>query len=67
MILDSKKIPYEKLDIAASTACKDKMREISGDPKALPPQISNGDTYCGVREPYICLYTNAYYNIQTVY
>ena len=48
MILESKKIPYNKLDVAADTDLRDKMRGIIGDPKALPPQLFNGDTYCGV-------------------
>ena len=48
MILDAKKIPYEKIDIAASEAGKAKMREVVGDPKALPPQLANDDQYCGV-------------------
>ena len=48
MILDGKKIQYEQIDVAASEEAKKKMRELIGDPKALPPQIFNGDTYCGV-------------------
>ena len=48
MILDSKKIEYEKCDVAASEDFKKQMREVSGDPKALPPQLANGDQYCGV-------------------
>lgn len=51
-ILSSKKIEFEIVDVAASEDDKAKMREIIGDPKALPPQIFNGDMYCGVR---ICL------------
>ncbi|RDD39194.1 SH3 domain-binding glutamic acid-rich-like protein 3 [Trichoplax sp. H2] len=47
MILDSKKIQYEKIDIATSEDMKKKMREMSGDPKALPPQLFNNSTYCG--------------------
>ncbi|XP_057679123.1 SH3 domain-binding glutamic acid-rich-like protein 3 [Corythoichthys intestinalis] len=47
MILDSKKIDYERIDIAADDGAKAKMRELVGDPKALPPQICNGDQYCG--------------------
>ena len=43
MILESKKIPFQKLDIAADETLKTKMREIAGDPKALPPQLANGD------------------------
>ena len=48
MILESKKIPFEAIDIALQSNDKDKMREIVGDPKALPPQVCNGITYCGV-------------------
>ena len=48
MVLGSKKIPYEKIDIAASDEDKAKMREVVGDPKALPPQLCNDDQYCGV-------------------
>ncbi|XP_051909467.1 SH3 domain-binding glutamic acid-rich-like protein 3 [Hippocampus zosterae] len=47
MVLESKKIPFERVDIAASDADKELMRSIVGDPKALPPQICNGNTYCG--------------------
>lgn len=49
MILDSKKISYNKIDVAASEDTKAKMRELIEDPKALPPQLFNGDTYLGVR------------------
>ncbi len=48
MILDGKKIPYEKVDVAADEKGKKQMRELMGDPKAVPPQLFNGDTYCGV-------------------
>ena len=48
MILDSKKIEYEKHDVSASEEIKKKMRKIAGNDKALPPQLCNGDTYCGV-------------------
>ena len=48
MILDSKKIKYEEVDVAADSEAKEKMRALIGDNKALPPQIFNGDTYCGV-------------------
>ena len=50
MILDAKKIKYESVDVAASEDGKKKMREIVGSPTALPPQIANGDTYCGVSD-----------------
>lgn len=48
MILDSKKIDYDKVDIAGNDAAKEKMREIMGDPHGLPPQFTKGDTYLGV-------------------
>ena len=48
MILSSKKIEVEYIDVAASDDAKQKMRELSGNPKALPPQIFNDDQYCGV-------------------
>ncbi|XP_071772293.1 SH3 domain-binding glutamic acid-rich-like protein 3 [Centroberyx gerrardi] len=47
LILDSKKIPYKAVDIAQSGEDKEEMRRKAGNPKALPPQICNGDTYCG--------------------
>ena len=50
MILEAKKIPFELIDVAADESAKKRMREIAGDPKALPPQLTNGDQYCGVRE-----------------
>ena len=36
------------IDVAASEEEKKKMRDIAGNPKAIPPQICNGDQYCGV-------------------
>lgn len=50
MILGAKKIEFEVVDIAASEEAKKKMRDIIGNPKALPPQIFNDDQYCGVSE-----------------
>lgn len=62
MILDSRNIEYEVIDIAEPTKedLKDFMQtnatSLGGtacDPKprhALPPQIFNGDSYCGVRK-----------------
>lgn len=47
LVLDSKKIEYEKIDISAGEAVRQEMRDKVGDPKALPPQLFNGDTYCG--------------------
>ncbi|XP_029966597.1 SH3 domain-binding glutamic acid-rich-like protein 3 [Salarias fasciatus] len=46
-ILDSQKIYYIKVDISQSSDDKDKMRKLASDKTALPPQICNGDSYCG--------------------
>ena len=56
MILEAKKIEFEKLDIAASEDLKKKMRDLIGDPKALPPQLFNDDQYCGVSDDVSVLY-----------
>jgi len=37
------------IDVAASEEAKQRMRDLSGNPKALPPQIFNEEQYCGVR------------------
>eukprot|EP00794_Sanderia_malayensis_P000286 gene286-912_t len=47
MVLESKKIPFIAIDIAASDEEKQKMRELAGNPSALPPQLCNGNEYCG--------------------
>ena len=54
MILDSKRIEYEKVDIAGNEAAKEKMRQVMGDPAGLPPQLTNGDVYLGVSS---CVHT----------
>ncbi|XP_010737633.2 SH3 domain-binding glutamic acid-rich-like protein 3 [Larimichthys crocea] len=46
-ILQSKKIPFECVDVTQDPADRDLMRKMAGDPTALPPQICNGDVYCG--------------------
>ncbi|XP_031568536.1 SH3 domain-binding glutamic acid-rich-like protein 3 [Actinia tenebrosa] len=46
-VLDGKKIPYTILDISSDADLRTKMRELMDDEKALPPQIFNGDQYCG--------------------
>ncbi|XP_037541343.1 SH3 domain-binding glutamic acid-rich-like protein 3 [Nematolebias whitei] len=46
-VLTSKKIPYETKDITQNSADKDAMRKKAGNPTAMPPQICNGDVYCG--------------------
>ncbi|XP_016359313.1 SH3 domain-binding glutamic acid-rich-like protein 3 [Sinocyclocheilus anshuiensis] len=45
--LDSKKIKYFAVDIAESTDLKEEMRKKVGNPSAMPPQVFNGDKYCG--------------------
>ncbi|XP_029352824.1 SH3 domain-binding glutamic acid-rich-like protein 3 [Echeneis naucrates] len=46
-VLQSKNIPFEAVDISQDSANKDLMRKRAGNPTALPPQICNGDIYCG--------------------
>ncbi|GAA6234232.1 SH3 domain-binding glutamic acid-rich-like protein 3 [Lates japonicus] len=46
-VLSSKNIPYKLVDISQNSDDKDLMRQRAGDPTALPPQICNGDVYCG--------------------
>ncbi|KAM4712635.1 SH3 domain-binding glutamic acid-rich-like protein 3 [Anableps anableps] len=46
-VLSSKKIPYKTVDITQNSEDKDLMRKKAGNPSALPPQIFNGDVYCG--------------------
>ena len=48
MILDSKKIDYDKVDIAGNEGAKQKMREVMGNPTGLPPQLIKGNTHLGV-------------------
>lgn len=48
MILESKKIDFEEVDISTNSELKDKMRDIAGSPQAMPPQIARGKTYLGV-------------------
>uniref|UniRef100_A0A4W6E2U7 Uncharacterized protein n=1 Tax=Lates calcarifer TaxID=8187 RepID=A0A4W6E2U7_LATCA len=47
-VLSSKNIPYKLVDISQNSDMKDLMRQRAGNPTALPPQICNGDVYCGV-------------------
>ncbi|XP_026055752.1 SH3 domain-binding glutamic acid-rich-like protein 3 [Carassius auratus] len=45
--LDAKKIKYFAVDIAESSDFKEEMRKKVGNPSAMPPQVFNGDKYCG--------------------
>ncbi|KAK6175243.1 hypothetical protein SNE40_013748 [Patella caerulea] len=51
-VLKAKHVDYELIDIASCEGKKDEMREKMGDPTALPPQIFNGDIYCGNYEAF---------------
>ncbi|XP_048860140.1 SH3 domain-binding glutamic acid-rich-like protein 3 [Brienomyrus brachyistius] len=46
-ILESKSIPYELVDISVGNEVREEMRSKAGNPTAVPPQIFNGDQYCG--------------------
>lgn len=47
MILDSKKIDYDKVDIAGNDAAKQKMRDLMGNQTGLPPRLTKGETDLG--------------------
>ncbi|XP_072903724.1 SH3 domain-binding glutamic acid-rich-like protein 3 [Hemitrygon akajei] len=46
-VLEVKRINYKPIDISVSEALLEEMRSRAGDPNALPPQIFNGNNYCG--------------------
>nr|XP_057912748.1 SH3 domain-binding glutamic acid-rich-like protein 3 [Doryrhamphus excisus] len=46
-VLESKNISFQQVDISQNSADKDLMRNKANDKSALPPQICNGDVYCG--------------------
>ncbi|XP_036405849.1 SH3 domain-binding glutamic acid-rich-like protein 3 [Megalops cyprinoides] len=45
--LDANKIQYKAVDITQGSEVKEEMRKKSGNPSAMPPQVFNGDVYCG--------------------
>ena len=47
-VLKANDIQFELIDICTDTSLRGEMREKMGDPTAIPPQIFNGDNYCGV-------------------
>ena len=56
MVLSSKKVPVDYIDVAASEDAKAEMREKAGDPGALPPQFvhrQNGYLGVGVVHPVV--------------
>uniref|UniRef100_H0XTZ7 SH3 domain-binding glutamic acid-rich-like protein 3 n=4 Tax=Eutheria TaxID=9347 RepID=H0XTZ7_OTOGA len=52
-ILDGKRIQYQLVDISQDNALREEMRALAGNPKATPPQIVNGDQYCGDYELFV--------------
>ncbi|XP_059107297.1 SH3 domain-binding glutamic acid-rich-like protein 3 [Peromyscus eremicus] len=46
-ILDTYEVKYELIDIAVSSHVLEEMRTKVASPKAVPPQIFNGQDYCG--------------------
>uniref|UniRef100_A0A7M4EWI0 SH3 domain binding glutamate rich protein like 3 n=1 Tax=Crocodylus porosus TaxID=8502 RepID=A0A7M4EWI0_CROPO len=48
-ILDGNRLKYELIDVSVSERLLQEMRDKAGDPDAVPPQICNGEDYCGVR------------------
>nr|1J0F_A Chain A, SH3 domain-binding glutamic acid-rich-like protein 3 [Mus musculus] len=52
-ILDGKRIQYQLVDISQDNALRDEMRTLAGNPKATPPQIVNGNHYCGDYELFV--------------
>uniref|UniRef100_A0A674I5N2 Uncharacterized protein n=1 Tax=Terrapene triunguis TaxID=2587831 RepID=A0A674I5N2_9SAUR len=47
-ILDINKTKYELIDVSISEHLLQEMRAKAGNPNAVPPQIFNGDDYCGL-------------------
>uniref|UniRef100_W5M8S7 SH3 domain-binding glutamic acid-rich-like protein n=2 Tax=Lepisosteus oculatus TaxID=7918 RepID=W5M8S7_LEPOC len=46
-ILESKSIQFELIDISVGNEVREEMRSKAGNATAVPPQIFNGDQYCG--------------------
>ncbi|XP_041453172.1 SH3 domain-binding glutamic acid-rich-like protein 3 [Lytechinus variegatus] len=46
-ILSFKKIDYEVVDISVQEGAREEMGILAGNPDVRPPQLCNGDTYCG--------------------
>ncbi|XP_068199093.1 SH3 domain-binding glutamic acid-rich-like protein 3 [Antennarius striatus] len=45
-VLDGQKILYKRVDVD-SREVRESMRHLAGNEAALPPQVFNGDQYCG--------------------
>uniref|UniRef100_A0ACB8FXE5 Uncharacterized protein n=1 Tax=Sphaerodactylus townsendi TaxID=933632 RepID=A0ACB8FXE5_9SAUR len=46
-ILDTNHMTYELVDVSVSESLLQEMRDKAGNPGAIPPQIFNGEHYCG--------------------
>ncbi|XP_042335609.1 SH3 domain-binding glutamic acid-rich-like protein 3 [Sceloporus undulatus] len=46
-ILDGKRMKYQLVDVSLSESLLQEMRSKAGKPGAIPPQIFNGEEYCG--------------------
>ncbi|MBN3321390.1 SH3L3 protein, partial [Atractosteus spatula] len=49
-ILESKSVQFELIDISVGNEVREEMRSKAGNATAVPPQIFNGDQYCGVSD-----------------
>ena len=47
-LLEAHKIPFNIIDVADDDDALERMRTLAENETALPPQIANGDEYCGV-------------------
>uniref|UniRef100_A0A670K582 Uncharacterized protein n=1 Tax=Podarcis muralis TaxID=64176 RepID=A0A670K582_PODMU len=47
-ILDGNRMKYQLVDVSISESLLQEMRDKAGKPDAIPPQIFNGEEYCGV-------------------
>ncbi|XP_042194758.1 SH3 domain-binding glutamic acid-rich-like protein 3 [Callorhinchus milii] len=52
-VLDAKGVKYELIDISQENSLKEEMRKKTGIPDACPPQIFNGEQYCGGHEDFV--------------
>ncbi|XP_072837182.2 SH3 domain-binding glutamic acid-rich-like protein 3 [Pogona vitticeps] len=46
-ILDGNRLKYQLVDVSISERLLQEMRDKAGKPDAIPPQIFNGEEYCG--------------------
>uniref|UniRef100_UPI00358F2704 SH3 domain-binding glutamic acid-rich-like protein 3 n=1 Tax=Myxine glutinosa TaxID=7769 RepID=UPI00358F2704 len=51
-ILETLKVEFELIDVMASEEAKIKMRSLSNNPEAVPPQLFNEDYFCGPYEDF---------------